>query len=77
MTLTHKDGCTETIPYDSGLLELGSCDMSTPGAKTIDVTYRGTTAQLKIYVHERKTQTLDKKGYPESSHNYENNLEST
>ena len=77
MTLTHKDGCTETIPYDSGLLELGSCDMSTPGAKTIDVTYRGTTAQLKIYVHERKTQTLDKKGYPESSHNYENNLDRT
>ena len=77
MTLTHKDGCTMTIPYDSGLLELGSCDMSTPGAKTIDVTYRGTTAQLKIYVHERKTQTLDKKGYPESSHNYENNLDKT
>ena len=77
MTLTHKDGCTETIFYDSGLLELGSCDMSTPGAKTIDVTYRGTTAQLKIYVHERKTQTLDKKGYPESSHNYENNLDRT
>ena len=77
MTLTHKDGCTETIFYDSGLLELGSCDMSTPGAKTIDVTYRGTTAQLKIYVHERKTQTLDKKGYPESSHNYENNLDKT
>ena len=77
MTLTHKDGCTMTIPYDSGLLELGSCDMSTPGAKTIDVTYRGTTAQLKIYVHERKTQTLDKKGYPESSHNYENNLDRT
>ncbi len=77
MTLTHKDGCTETIPYDSGLLELGGCDMSTPGAKTIDVTYRGTTAQLKIYVHERKTQTLDKKGYPESSHNYENNLDKT
>ena len=77
MTLTHKDGCTMTIPYDSGLLELGSCDMSTPGAKTIDVTYQGTTAQLKIYVHERKTQTLDKKGYPESSHNYENNLDKT
>ena len=77
MTLTHKDGCTMTIPYDSGLLELGSYDMSTPGAKTIDVTYRGTTAQLKIYVHERKTQTLDKKGYPESSHNYENNLDKT
>ncbi|MBS1337041.1 MAG: leucine-rich repeat domain-containing protein [Oscillospiraceae bacterium] len=70
MEVTHKDGCTETIFYDSGLLELGSCDMSTPGAKTIDVIYRGTTAQLKIYVHERKTQTLDKKGYPESSHNY-------
>ena len=77
MTLTHTDGCTETLFYNSGLLELGSCDMSTPGAKTIDVTYRGTTAQLKIYVHERKTQTLDKKGYPESSHNYENNLDKT
>ena len=77
MTLTHTDGCTETLFYNSGLLELGSCDMSTPGAKTIDVTYRGTTAQLKIYVHERKTQTLDKKGYPESSHNYENNLDRT
>ncbi len=38
----------------------------------------GTTAQLKICMcTSGKTQTLDKKGYPESSHNYENNLDKT
>ena len=79
MTLTHEDGCVETIPYNSRLLELGSYDMSTPGEKVIDVTYKGYTAQMKIYVyvHEKKTETLDKTGYPESSHDYENNLDKT
>ena len=79
MTLTHEDGCVETIPYNSRLLELGSYDMSTPGEKVIDVTYKGYTAQMKIYVyvHEKKTETLDKEGYPESSHDYENNLDKT
>ena len=79
MTLTHEDGCVETIPYNSRLLELGSYDMSTPGEKVIDVTYKGYTAQMKIYVyvHEKKTETLDKTGYPESSHDYENNLNKT
>ena len=79
MTLIHEDGCVETIPYNSRLLELGRYDMSTPGEKVIDVTYKGYTAQIKIYVyvHEKKTETLDKEGYPESSHDYENNLDKT
>ena len=77
MTLTHEDGCAETIPYGSRLLELGSYEMSTPGEKVIDVTYKGNTAQVKVYVHERKTETLDKAGYPESNHTYENNLDKT
>ena len=77
ITLTHEDGCAETIPYNSRLLELGSYDMSTTGEKVIDVTYKGHTAQLKVYVHEKKTETLDKEGYPESSHDYENNLNKT
>ena len=77
MTLTHEDGCVETIPYNSRLLELGSYDMSTTGEKVIDVTYKGHTAQLKVYVHEKKIETLDKTGYPESSHDYENNLNKT
>ena len=77
MTLTHEDGCVETIPYNSHLLELGSYDMSTTGEKVIDVTYKGHTAQLKVYVHEKKTETLDKTGYPESSHDYENDLNKT
>ena len=77
MTLTHEDGCVETIPYNSHLLELGSYDMSTTGEKVIDVTYKGHTAQLKVYVHEKKTETLDKAGYPESSHDYENDLNKT
>ena len=77
MTLTHEDGCVETIPYNSHLLELGSYDMSTTGEKVIDVTYKGHTAQLKVYVHEKKAETLDKTGYPESSHDYENNLNKT
>ena len=77
MTLTHEDGCVETIPYNSRLLELGSYDMSTTGEKVIDVTYKGHTAQLKVYVHEKKAETLDKTGYPESSHDYENDLNKT
>ena len=77
MTLTHEDGCVETIPYNSRLLELGSYDMSTTGEKVIDVTHKGHTAQLKVYVHEKKAETLDKTGYPESSHDYENNLNKT
>lgn len=77
VTVTHEDGCVETIPYNSRLLELGSYDMSTTGEKVIDVTYKGHTAQLKVYVHEKKTETLDKEGYPESSHDYENDLDKT
>ena len=77
MTVTHEDGCVETIPYDCCLLELGSYNMSTPGEKIIDVTYKDITAQLKVYVHEQKKETLDKEGYPESSHDYENNLNKT
>ena len=77
MTVTHEDGCVETIAYNSGLLKLGSYDMSTPGVKLIDVTYKDITAQLKICVYERKTEVMDKAGYPESSHDYENNLDKT
>ena len=77
MTVTHEDGCVETISYNSGRLELGSYDMSTVGVKLIDVTYKDITAQLKICVYERKTEVMDKAGYPESSHDYENNLDKT
>ena len=77
MTVTHEDGCVETISYNSGLLKLGSYDMSTVGVKLIDVTYKDITAQLKICVYERKTEVMDKAGYPESSHDYENNLDKT
>ena len=77
MTVTHEDSCVETISYNSGLLKLGSYDMSTPGVKLIDVTYKDITAQLKICVYERKTEVMDKAGYPESSHDYENNLDKT
>ena len=77
MTVTHEDGCVETIAYNSGLLKLGSYDMSTVGVKLIDVTYKDITAQLKICVYERKTEVMDKAGYPESSHDYENNLDKT
>ena len=77
MAVTHEDGCVETIWYNSGLLKLGSYDMSTPGVKLIDVTYKDITAQLKICVYERKTEVMDKAGYPESSHDYENNLDKT
>ena len=77
MTVTHEDGCVETISHNSGLLKLGSYDMSTVGVKLIDVTYKDITAQLKICVYERKTEVMDKAGYPESSHDYENNLDKT
>ena len=77
MTVTHEDGCVETIPYASGLLTLGEYDLTTPGAKSIPVTGRGAEGKLSVYVHEQKTETLDKAGYPESSHDYENDLNKT
>ena len=77
MTVTREDGCVETIPYASGLLTLGEYDLTTPGTKSIPVTGRGAEGKLSVYVHEQKTETLDKAGYPESSHDYENDLNKT
>ncbi len=51
--------------------------MSTPGAKDHRRYLPGTTAQLKIYVHERKNTDPGQEGVSESSHNYENNLDKT
>ncbi len=51
MTVTYADGCIQEIPYD--LLNIGSCDMSTTGRKTIKVTYKDITSSLKIYVNAK------------------------
>ena len=77
MTITHEDGCVTTVPYAAGLLKLGAYDFSTPGVKDIVISYRDAAANVQVFVFERKSEILDKAGYPESSHDYENDLDKT
>ena len=77
MTITHEDGCVTTVPYAAGLLKLGAYDFSTPGVKDIVISYRDAAAIVQVFVFERKSEILDKAGYPESSHDYENDLDKT
>ena len=55
-----------TIP--SRLLELGTCDVSTVGLKTLTVSYSGCSADIKVAVHDGTSAEPDV--YPESSHPY-------
>ena len=77
MTITHEDGCVTTVPYAAGLLKLGAYDFSTPGVKDIVISYRDAAANVQVFVFECKSEILDKAGYPESSHDYENDLDKT
>ena len=43
----------------------------------ITVTCKDVTAQLNIYIHDLTSETMPANDYPESSHNYEDNLDKT
>ncbi|MCQ2512538.1 MAG: leucine-rich repeat protein [Lachnospiraceae bacterium] len=80
MVVNYPSGCSETYDYTSGHLELGVYDMSQPGYQTIEVI--GTnivgktfSADFDIYVHGTEEELLDAGDYPESSHDYESNLD--
>ena len=77
VTINRVDGCVEVYNYSTGKIVLGEYDMSKIGEQSIPVTCRGEKTQLDIYVHNINTETMPAKDYPESSHNYENNLDKT
>ena len=51
--------------------------MSKSGKQSITVTCKDVTAQLNIYIHDLTSETMPANDYPESSHNYEDNLDKT
>ena len=77
VTIERSDGCIEKYNYASGEITLGEYDMSKSGKQSITVTCRGVTAQLNIYIHDLTSETMPANDYPESSHNYEDNLDKT
>ena len=73
---TFADGYTAT--YDADALDTYEADMETMGKKTACATFRGCSATVAIAVHEvRTSQLISATRYPESSHNYTNNLNET
>ena len=77
VTINRVDGCVEAYNYSTGEIVLGEYDMNKAGNQSIEVTCRGEKTQLDIYVHGIKTETMPVEDYPESSHDYENNLDKT
>ena len=77
VTIERSDGCIEKYNYASGKITLGEYDMSKSGKQSITVTCKDVTAQLNIYIHDLTSETMPANDYPESSHNYEANLDKT
>ena len=77
VTIKRSDGCIEKYNYASGEITLGEYDMSKSGKQSISVTCKGVTTKLTIYVHSLASETMPANDYPESSHNYEDNLDKT
>ena len=77
VTIERSDGYIETYNYASGKITLGEYDMSKSGKQSITVTCKDVTAQLNIYIHDLTSETMPANDYPESSHNYEDNLDKT
>ena len=77
VTIERSDGCVEKYNYASGKITLGEYDMSKSGKQSITVTCKDVTAQLNIYIHDLTSETMPANDYPESSHNYEDNLDKT
>ena len=67
------------ISLNNTVAQYNNVDFSTPGRKTVIITIAGVVAEFEIYVHdaEKIVVTVDPSLYPQSSHNYGNNLYET
>ena len=75
LTAIYKDGQQATVTAAD---VQGFADMTTPGIATATVVFQGKQATFAIYVHPRGAMaTVDSSLYPESAHNYSNNMDET
>lgn len=67
------------IPMESVDAQFVSANTSTAGRKTATITIAGLSTEFEIYVHNVKDSivNVDSSLYPQSSHNYSNNLDET
>jgi len=71
---TYDDGTQRILP--AGAYTVSDCDLSKAGVRTATASYRGVSVQFPVAVHEGRSQiTVDSAYYPESKHNYSNNLD--
>ena len=78
-------GLTLSAEYDSGRtmiiyldqIDLSACDCSTAGEKVITASYNGLSVDFSINVINVVAVTADPSDYPESAHNYSNNMNQT
>ena len=79
LNATWSDGFSTVITPDSKIynISLSGFSTETPGIKTVTATLDGKSAQFKIGVHKTTTFTEDQSKYPESAHNYADNLNQT
>ena len=79
LTATWSDGFSTVITPDSKIynISLSGFSTETPGFKTVTATVDGKSVQFKIGVHKANVFTVEKSKYPESAHNYADNLNET
>ena len=75
--LVYSDGTG--ISLENVDAQFVNADLSTSGRKTVIVTIAGVCTQFEVYVHDvRETNvTVDSSLYPQSSHDYSNNMDET
>ncbi len=78
-TVSSVNGVQTTFSANS-LTEV-TADMTSDGKKTVTVSYRGCTAKFEVYVHNGiqvdQEETVPTSKYPQSTHNYTDNLSQT
>ncbi|MGN1443690.1 MAG: leucine-rich repeat protein, partial [Acutalibacteraceae bacterium] len=74
-----SDGFSAVITPDSKIYDVTISGFSskTPGLKTVTATVGGKSVKFRLGVHKLNTFTGKKSKYPESAHNYANNLNET
>lgn len=77
LQLVYENGTI--IPLDSVDAQFVSVNISTSGRKTTTITIAGVSAEFEIYVHDvgYVVVNVDSYLYPQSSHDYSNNLNET
>ena len=75
LTLKALYGAEEAIVNASDVT--AQADMTVAGVQLVTVTFEGKSATFEVYVHEKGIVTVDSSLYPESSHNYSNNISQT